>query len=173
MFNTFALKTPTIVQSKRFSDKNEQKTLLTLTINYFLVFYKIVLVSYWFLLFPIVSYGLPLFLIDCYCFLLLTIVFHRLLLSLYYYCYCLFFQYGDAGSSNLGGGGAMGVSGLGSCNRLRYDHHLTSELEGDKMVLKITKPPRNKDSFSSLTGQTLSWLMKVCKDSSAILVFWV
>jgi hypothetical protein len=65
----------------------------------------------------------------------------------------------------------MGVSGLGSCNRLRYDHHLTSELEGDKMVLKITKPPRNKDSFSSLTGQTLSWLMKVCFSNWTVLFF--
>jgi hypothetical protein len=64
-----------------------------------------------------------------------------------FYHFFYFFQFGDTSSANLG--------------RLRYDHHLTSELEGDKMVLKITKPPRNKDSFSSLTGQTLSWLLKV------------
>ena len=42
---------------------------------------------------------------------------------------------------------------------IRYDHHLTSEMEGDKMVLKITKPPRNKDSLGSLTGQTCSWII--------------
>ncbi|TRY68543.1 hypothetical protein TCAL_07253 [Tigriopus californicus] len=45
------------------------------------------------------------------------------------------------------------------CSRFRYDHHLTSELEGDKMVLKITKPPRNKDSLSSMTGQGMSYLI--------------
>jgi hypothetical protein len=76
-----------MVQSKRYSDKNEQKTQLTLTINYFLVSYKIVFVSYCLLLFPIVSYWLPLFLIDCYCFLLLTMVFHRLLSLPYNYCF--------------------------------------------------------------------------------------
>ena len=42
-----------------------------------------------------------------------------------------------------------------------YGGHLTSEMEGDKMVLKISKPPRNKDSLSSLTGQSFSWLVNV------------
>ena len=40
-----------------------------------------------------------------------------------------------------------------------FDRHLTSELEGDKMVLKITRPPRNKDSISSLAGQGVSWML--------------
>ena len=40
-----------------------------------------------------------------------------------------------------------------------HHRHLTSELEGDKMVLKITRPPRNKDSVSSLAGQSLSWML--------------
>ena len=30
-----------------------------------------------------------------------------------------------------------------------------------KMVLKILKPPRNKDSLGSLTGQSLSWVFNV------------
>ncbi len=122
-----------------------------------LVFYRLLSLpyNYCFLSIVIVSYCLPLF------FIVIIVSLWLLLLFI--------FQYGDAGSSNLGGGGAMGVSGLGSCNRLRYDHHLTSELEGDKMVLKITKPPRNKDSFSSLTGQTLSWLMKVCFSNWTVL----
>lgn len=53
------------------------------------------------------------------------------------------------------------------CSRFRYDHHLTSELEGDKMVLKITKPPRNKDSLSSMTGQGMSYLINVSSLSQA------
>ena len=47
------------------------------------------------------------------------------------------------------------------CSRSRYSHHLTSELEGDRMVLKITKPPRNKDSLTGLTCQGLSWIVRV------------
>ncbi len=56
--------------------------------------------------------------------------------------------------------GAVGSSINGG---YEVDHggHLTSELEGDKMVLKINKPPRNKDSLSSLTGQSFSWLVNV------------
>ena len=38
---------------------------------------------------------------------------------------------------------------------------LTSELEGDKMVLKICKPPRDKDSIVSLTWQCCTWLVAV------------
>ena len=30
-----------------------------------------------------------------------------------------------------------------------------------KMVLKIHKPPRNKDSLGSLTGQSLAWIFNV------------
>ena len=44
---------------------------------------------------------------------------------------------------------------------MRSDHHITSEMEGDIMVLKIKKPPMNKDSISSLTGQGMSWLLNV------------
>ena len=62
-----------------------------------------------------------------------------------------------------GGSGSM----FGS-SRLRFDQHFTSEMEGDKMVLKITKPPRNKDSLGSLTGQSFSWLMNVRTQKSSI-----
>lgn len=41
--------------------------------------------------------------------------------------------------------------------RLRYDP-LASEMIDGKMVLKIHKPPRNKDSLGSLTGQSLAWI---------------
>ena len=36
---------------------------------------------------------------------------------------------------------------------------ITSELEGDKMVLKIAKPPRDKDSIMSLSWQCCSWIV--------------
>jgi len=80
------------------------------------------------------------------------------------------FQYGDVTNASLGVGN-LGTGGVSGCNRLRYDQHLTSELEGDKMVLKISKPPRNKDSFSSLTGQTISWLLKVIAKQSNEIFF--
>ena len=49
----------------------------------------------------------------------------------------------------------------GNCGvRLRYDP-LSSELVEGKMVLKIVKPPRNKDSLSSLTAQSFSWVFNV------------
>lgn len=51
-------------------------------------------------------------------------------------------------------------------SRMRSDHHITSELEGDIMVLKIKKPPMNKDSISSLTGQGISWLLNVRKQGT-------
>ena len=38
---------------------------------------------------------------------------------------------------------------------------ITSELEGDKMVLKIAKPPRDKDSLMSLSWQCCSWMVTV------------
>ena len=38
---------------------------------------------------------------------------------------------------------------------------LTSELEGDKMVLKICKPPRDKDSMVALTWQCCTWVVAV------------
>ena len=63
-------------------------------------------------------------------------------------------------SSRLGPRGMAGASGPGGYT-LDHGGHLTSEMEGDKMVLKITKPPRNKDSLSSLTGQSFSWLINV------------
>lgn len=44
--------------------------------------------------------------------------------------------------------------------RLRYDP-LASEMVDGKMVLKIHKPPRNKDSLGSLTGQSLAWIFNV------------
>ena len=44
---------------------------------------------------------------------------------------------------------------------MRSDHHITSEMEGDIMVLKIKKPPMNKDSISSLTGQAMSFALNV------------
>jgi hypothetical protein len=57
----------------------------------------------------------------------------------------------------------VGTVGSGLNGQYESDHggHLTSEMEGDKMVLKINKPPRNKDSLSSLTGQSFSWLVNV------------
>ena len=57
----------------------------------------------------------------------------------------------------------VGTVGSGLNGGYEVDHggHLTSEMEGDKMVLKINKPPRNKDSLSSLTGQSFSWLINV------------
>jgi hypothetical protein len=48
----------------------------------------------------------------------------------------------------------------GTSVRLRYDP-LSSELIEGKMVLKILKPPRHKDSLGSLTGQSLSWIFNV------------
>ena len=54
-------------------------------------------------------------------------------------------------------------SGIGSGYVVDNGGHLTSEMEGDKMVLKINKPPRNKDSLSSLTGQSFSWLINVSR----------
>ena len=36
---------------------------------------------------------------------------------------------------------------------------LTSELEGDKMVLKIAKPPRDKDSIAGLAWQCCTWMV--------------
>ena len=49
----------------------------------------------------------------------------------------------------------------GNCGvRLRCDP-LSSELVEGKMVLKIVKPPRNKDSLSSLTAQSFSWVFNV------------
>jgi hypothetical protein len=48
----------------------------------------------------------------------------------------------------------------GTSVRLRYDP-LSSELIEGKMVLKILKPPRHKDSLGSLTGQRLSRIFNV------------
>ena len=54
----------------------------------------------------------------------------------------------------------------GNCGvRLRYDP-LSSELVEGKMVLKIVKPPRNKDSLSSLTAQSFSWIFNVSSPNS-------
>ena len=54
----------------------------------------------------------------------------------------------------------------GNCGvRLRYDP-LSSELVEGKMVLKIVKPPRNKDSLSSLTGQSFAWIFNVSSPNS-------
>lgn len=50
----------------------------------------------------------------------------------------------------------------GNGARLRYDP-LASEMVEGKMVLKILKPPRNKDSLSSLTGQSLAWVFNVSR----------
>ena len=65
--------------------------------------------------------------------------------------------------ARLGARGVPSTVGSGIDGGYAVDHagHLTSELEGDKMVLKIHKPPRNKDSLSSLTGQSFSWLINV------------
>ena len=69
-----------------------------------------------------------------------------------------------------GGGGVGGGSGDGRFRTFSdQHHHLTSEPEGDKMVLKITKPPRNKDSLGSLTGQGISYLVNVSLQLSMIL----
>lgn len=45
----------------------------------------------------------------------------------------------------------------------RNDRHITSEWDRDldKMVLKITKPPRDKDSLSRLVGQGMAWMVNV------------
>ena len=51
--------------------------------------------------------------------------------------------------------GALGGPGAG------HQASITSELEGDKMVLKIAKPPRDKDSLMSLTWQCCSWMVTV------------
>ena len=54
--------------------------------------------------------------------------------------------------------------GDGYSGRARGVEHLanlTSELEGDKMVLKIAKPPRDKDSIASLAWQACSWVVSV------------
>jgi hypothetical protein len=53
-------------------------------------------------------------------------------------------------------------------SRLRYDPFSSEMVEG-KMVLKIQKPPRNKDSLSSLTGQSLAWVFNVIVALSFIL----
>ena len=55
------------------------------------------------------------------------------------------------------------VEGYSTRSRLVEPQHpsITSELEGDKMVLKITKPPRDKDSIMSLTWQCCSWMVSV------------
>ena len=53
------------------------------------------------------------------------------------------------------------VEGAGYTTRSRlaetHQPSITSELEGDKMVLKILKPPRDKDSLLSLCWQCCSW----------------
>ena len=53
------------------------------------------------------------------------------------------------------------VEGYTSRSRLAETHQpsITSELEGDKMVLKICKPPRDKDSLLSLSWQCCSWMV--------------
>lgn len=43
----------------------------------------------------------------------------------------------------------------------QHQTNLTSELEGDKMVLKIMKPPRDKDSIASLSWQSCAWMVSV------------
>ena len=58
------------------------------------------------------------------------------------------------------GAGALGGPGAG------HQASITSELEGDKMVLKIAKPPRDKDSLMSLTWQCCSWMVTVIIGSS-------
>ena len=50
------------------------------------------------------------------------------------------------------------------CHVLQFrDRHITSEYDPklEKMVLKITKPPRDKDSIASLIGQGLAWMVHV------------
>ena len=58
--------------------------------------------------------------------------------------------------------GSYGES-YGARSRTAEPHptSLTSELEGDKMVLKIAKPPRDKDSIVSLSWQCCSWMVSV------------
>ena len=58
------------------------------------------------------------------------------------------------------GAGALGGPAAG------HQASITSELEGDKMVLKIAKPPRDKDSLMSLTWQCCSWMVTVIIGSS-------
>ena len=60
------------------------------------------------------------------------------------------------------------VEGYTSRSRLAETHQpsITSELEGDKMVLKICKPPRDKDSLLSLTWQCCSWAVSQSLASS-------
>ena len=50
-------------------------------------------------------------------------------------------------------------AGYSTRSRLAETHQasITSELEGDKMVLKICKPPRDKDSLLSLCWQCCTW----------------
>ena len=50
-------------------------------------------------------------------------------------------------------------AGYSTRSRLGESHQpsMTSELEGDKMVLKICKPPRDKDSLLSLCWQSCTW----------------
>ena len=61
----------------------------------------------------------------------------------------------DAHAHSGHGAGALGGPGAG------HQASITSELEGDKMVLKIAKPPRDKDSLMSLTWQCCSWMVTV------------
>ena len=61
----------------------------------------------------------------------------------------------DAHAHSSHGAGALGGPGAG------HQASITSELEGDKMVLKIAKPPRDKDSLMSLTWQCCSWMVTV------------
>ena len=56
------------------------------------------------------------------------------------------------------GGGLGGGPGLGPGAAA-----ITSELEGDKMVLKIAKPPRDKDSLMALSWQCCSWMVTVSR----------
>jgi len=60
--------------------------------------------------------------------------------------------------------GSYGES-YGARSRTAEPHptSLTSELEGDKMVLKIAKPPRDKDSIVSLSWQCCSWMVSSFK----------
>ena len=55
-----------------------------------------------------------------------------------------------------------GVSGGGGMDPLREHHgYLTSEQEGDRMVLKINRPPRNKDGIAAMTVQGIAWMINV------------
>ena len=51
----------------------------------------------------------------------------------------------------------------GRGGRETHPTSVTSELEGDKMVLKIAKPPRDKDCLASLSWQACSWLVSSVK----------